>query len=139
MLALYSSHRAGNNQTVRWYVPANGALDAVSVPVNGSVTFSWTSSHDVWEIPSASCPQTFSNGSGITQVAPQSNGGSRTVQFPDAGTRHFACSVSDHCTEGEQLVETGTSAYLVCSAFAACPKKLFSNSCPTDHLLAPHT
>ena len=93
----------GNNtQVVRWYVPGNGQLESVTTPLNGSVTFSWTSTHDLWEIPTLSCPETFANGSGISQLAAQSSGGSRTVQFPTAGTRYFSCSVSDHCEDGEQ-------------------------------------
>ena len=85
---------------VRWLVPQNGILDAVRVPVNGTVTFSWTSLHDLWEIPSAQCPTTFTNGSGITQIARQTTGGTATLTFPQERVRYFACSVSNHCSQG---------------------------------------
>jgi len=72
-----------------------------TVPVGGSITFTWTSNHDLWEVPSSACPTAFANGTGITQLAARSSGGSKAVDFPTAGTRYFACSVSTHCEEGE--------------------------------------
>jgi hypothetical protein len=101
---------AQNTKTVNWVVPANGQSSSETIPVGGSITFTWTSQHDLWETPSSSCPATFTNGSGITQLAPASRGGSRTVQFPTAGTRYFACSVSTHCQEGQHITVTVGSA-----------------------------
>lgn len=88
---------------VRWFEPANGRLSDVVVPVNGSVTFEWSGTHDLWEIPSLSCPSAFANGTGISQLAPSTRGGSKTVEFKTAGTRYFACSVGDHCEDGALL------------------------------------
>ena len=77
---------------VRWLEPENGVIDAVRLPIDGSVTFSWTGQHDVWEIPSAQCPEEFANSTTMTQIAPQSTGGSVTVEFPEETVRYFACS-----------------------------------------------
>lgn len=100
-----------SSKTVNWVVPANGNQYTETVPVGGSLRFSWTSTHDLWEIPSASCPSSFTNGSGITQLAPRSSGGDRTVNFTTAGTRYFACSVSSHCREGQLItVRVGSAA-----------------------------
>lgn len=101
--ALLQTNSTASSQTVRWFVPANGALEPVTVPVGGSVIFSWTSTHDLWQTPSSSCPSTFTNGSCITQLAAQSNGGSRTVNYTTAGTRYYACSVGNHCSQGQHI------------------------------------
>lgn len=100
-----------STQTVRWVVPANGIATTTNIPVGGSITFTWTTSHDVREIPSDTCPSSFVNGTNIKQLGARSNGGSTIVQFPTAGTRHFACSVSTHCQEGQRLtVKVGSAS-----------------------------
>lgn len=100
-----------SQKTVRWVVPANGASYAETVPVGGSLTFTWTSTHDLWEVPSSACPATFANSTGITQLAARSSGGSKVVDFPTAGTRYFACSVSTHCSEGQHItVKVGSAS-----------------------------
>lgn len=95
--------QTNSTKTVRWFEPANGRLNDERVPVGGSITFEWSGTHDLWEIPSLACPSAFANGTGITQLAPSSRGGSKTVQFSSAGVRYFSCSVGDHCEDGQLI------------------------------------
>lgn len=90
-------------RTVNWIVPSSGQLSNVTVPVGGSVTFSWQGQHNVYEVRSYACPSRFA-APDATLVSETSSGGSSVVNFASAGTRYFACSVSSHCRQGMFLL-----------------------------------
>lgn len=58
------------------------------------MTFKWPGAHGVYRIPSGTCPDVFTPGNGLTELAPVVRNGAFTTPALAAGTYWYACQVS---------------------------------------------
>jgi len=92
---------------ITWAIPTDP--QAITVSLGEEVTFTWSGTHDVAE--SASFAD-FTNcvKANATERAPQSDGGSFTLNMSEVGTRYFICRVGDHCDRGQKIAITAEIA-----------------------------
>ncbi|KAK9829167.1 hypothetical protein WJX72_004280 [[Myrmecia] bisecta] len=92
------------------FSPALTAYPNLNVAVGDTVTFKWSSNHNVWQTPSAACPASFVEGPGLTQKAAASASGTYTFRATAPGTYFFACGVSTHCANGNMKIAVVVAA-----------------------------
>ncbi|KAL4517656.1 hypothetical protein Ndes2526B_g02060 [Nannochloris sp. 'desiccata'] len=65
-----------------------------NICVNGTVTFSWTGMHGLFQIPDIACPSNFTapKAEGYEYLAPPSNGGSFTWEVPEKPGQYWLTS-----------------------------------------------
>ena len=95
---------------INWKIPVAQPSVTVDKATDATITFKWNGFHSVFEVPSKaamdSCDFTDAQ-----EIAPQSNGGSVTVDAPAAGeTKYYACDVGSHCLLGQRVAITSEGA-----------------------------
>ncbi|KAK9811241.1 hypothetical protein WJX72_000459 [[Myrmecia] bisecta] len=73
------------------------SYETLTVGCGDTLTFEWTSFHDIYLVPDTTCPASFENTPGVTKLADPSSSGKYTHTFSAAGNVNFACSVPGHC------------------------------------------
>jgi hypothetical protein len=91
----------------------------IEVAVGDNVKFTWAAGeHDVWSLPSAECDFGKTN-AGAAELA-AADAGAYTWTAAAPGVVRVACSISDHCSEG-QLLEITVKAAAGAGAGAEAP------------------
>ena len=88
---------------VDWKIPMDP--QTLSVSAGTTVTFTWSSTHNVHEVPGATAFDNcdFSSGTEVASTAVQTV----DVAAPDTPTiRYFVCTVGSHCTSGQKIAIT---------------------------------
>jgi hypothetical protein len=85
------------NYPIDWIITS---YEAMQVSVGDTITFTYSSSHNVYLHPSGSCDQNNAELVGDTDA------GSVTYTFDAAGTYTFACNVGSHCNQGQIITVT---------------------------------
>ncbi|KAL4434479.1 hypothetical protein ABPG75_000920 [Micractinium tetrahymenae] len=76
--------------------------------VGDSAMFVFQGLHGLFQIPSGTCPQTFTDTPPLKQIMAPTNNGRATVMFTTPGTFWYACPVPGHCPAA-QYYPSGSS------------------------------
>jgi plastocyanin len=98
---------------IEWIITDYSQMTAA---VGDTVTFHYSSFHNVFLHPTGTCDRAGASELGDTQAG--YDGASHT--FTEAGTYTFACQVGDHCSDGQIVTFVVTGG----STAAACPTDL---------------
>ena len=92
---------------IDWKIPMDP--QTMTVAAGSTVTFTWSSTHNVYEVPDATALDNCDWSSG-TLVA-SSSVQTVDVAAPDTPkTRYFVCTVGSHCTMGQKIAITWAAA-----------------------------
>jgi plastocyanin len=103
--------------TIQWTAGfGDEAARAITANVGDTLRFVWEGNHNVYKMPNKAAFDSCDFTSGANRV----DGGVSPLDFPftDAllRTAYFACSIADHCVEGQKLAVTPSP----CDSLAAC-------------------
>lgn len=98
---------------IQWTFPSALTPPLTAYPeqmaeVGDMMVFSWMGTHNVWQIPSGTCPSAFAEGPGVTEIAGVSVN-TASVTFVAPGTFWYACGIGSHCSGG-MLIKVTVSA-----------------------------
>jgi hypothetical protein len=91
--------------------------DDIVAEIGDAVTLTFSSSHNVYEFPSAAAYEACDFSSAV-EVAGRSDGS--FTHIVTAGTAYFGCEVGSHCRSGQKIAISGPSSKTVAKA-VSCP------------------
>ena len=103
---------------VDWKIPMDP--QTMSVSAGTTVTFTWSSTHNVHEVPGATAFDNcdFSSGTEVASTAVQTV----DVAAPDTPTtKYYVCAVEGHCSMGQRIAITWAAAPTAAPVFAPTP------------------